>query len=75
MKKNVMLSEEAYDALLGQKENNESFSDAVKRLAPAPIRTFGDLERHLEKIEGPLNLGFKALERIRMRKLEANRLH
>ena len=73
MSKNVMLSDEAYAALLKQKKANESFSDVVKRLVPPPIRTFGDLEKHLDNLEGPLNLDFEALERIRSRKQRANR--
>ena len=68
-----MLSDEAYAALLKQKKANESFSDVVKRLVPPPIRTFGDLEKHLDNLEGPLNLDFEALERIRSRKQRANR--
>jgi predicted CopG family antitoxin len=73
MSKNVMLSDEAYATLLKQKKANESFSDVVKRLVPPPIRTFGDLEKHLDNLEGPLNLDFEALERIRSRKRRANR--
>jgi predicted CopG family antitoxin len=67
-----MLSDEAYGVLLKQKKKKESFSDVVKRLVPPPIRTFGDLEKHLENLEGPLNLDFEALDRIRKRKLKAN---
>jgi predicted CopG family antitoxin len=73
MSKNVMLSDEAYAALLKQKKPKESFSDVVKRFVPPPIRTFGDLEKHLENLEGPLNLDFEALDRIRKRKQKANR--
>ena len=72
MSKNVMLSDHAYAALMKQKGKEESFSDVVKRFVPAPIRTFGDLEKHLQAIEGPLNLDFDAFERIRKRKRRAN---
>ncbi|MBI4661982.1 MAG: hypothetical protein HY735_24435 [Verrucomicrobia bacterium] len=68
MSKNVMLSDEAYAALLEHKKSNESFSDVVKRFVPPPIRTFGDLEKHLENIEGPLNVDIEVLERVRERK-------
>ena len=75
MSKNVMLSDEAYAVLRAHKNKNESFSDVVKRLVPPLIRTFGDLEKHLENLDGSLNLDFDALERIRKRKLKANRAH
>jgi len=75
MSKNVMLSDEAYAALLKHKKPKESFSDVVKRFVPTPIRTFGDLERHLENLEGPLNVDFEVLDRIRRRKQKANRAH
>lgn len=73
MSKNVMLSEDAYAALLKHKKKNESFSDVVKRFVPPPIRTFGDLEKHLQNLDGPLNVDFEALERVRRRKLKARR--
>ncbi len=73
MSKNVMLSDEAYVALSRQKKSDESFSDVVKRLVPPPIETFGDLEKHLDNLDGPLNLDFEALDRLRMRKRKANR--
>jgi predicted CopG family antitoxin len=62
MSKNVMLSDEAYAALSKHKRSGESFSDVVKRLAPAPLETFGDLEKYLNTIEGPL---FPRIERVR----------
>ena len=64
-----MLSDEAYAALLKHKRKDESFSDVVKRLVPPLIETFGDLQKHLDNLEGPLNIDFDALERIRKRKL------
>jgi len=69
MSKNVMLSDEAYAALASHKKPDESFSDVIKRLAPPPIKTFGDLERYLENSEGPLFSDMKALRRLRDRKL------
>jgi predicted CopG family antitoxin len=75
MSKNVMLSDEAYQALIKHKKHGESFSDVVKRFVPSPIRTFGDLERHLQNLEGPLDLDFDAFDRIRKRKRKANDAH
>ncbi|HKQ37228.1 MAG TPA: antitoxin VapB family protein [Verrucomicrobiae bacterium] len=49
-----MVSDEAYATLLKHKRATESFSDVIKRLAPLPIGTFGDLQRYLEHLEGPL---------------------
>lgn len=72
MSKNIMLSDEAYQALLKQKRSGESFSEVVKRLAPPPIETFGDLERHLDNIEGPLFSNMAALRRVKARKQRAN---
>ncbi len=72
MSKNVMLSDDAYQALLKQKRDNESFSDVVKRLAPPPIRTFGDLEKHLANAEGPLFSDMNALQRVKARRRRTN---
>jgi len=72
MSKNVMLSDEAYNALAKHKRKNESFSDVVKRLAPPPLGTFGDLEKYLENLEGPLFSDMTALERVKARKKRAN---
>jgi predicted CopG family antitoxin len=72
MSKNVMLSDEAYNALRKHKKNGESFSDVVKRLAPAPIETFGDLENYLQQLEGPLFSDLDALRRLRARKRKLN---
>ncbi len=70
-----MLSDEAYAALLKHKRKTESFSDVVRRLVPPLIETFGDLEKHLDHLEGPLNVDFDALERIRKRKLRGKHAH
>ena len=68
-----MLSDDAYAALLKHKRKDESFSDVVKRLVPPLIETFGDLEKHLDNLEGPLNVDFDSLERIRRRRLKTRR--
>lgn len=70
-----MLSDEAYAALKKHKRRDESFSDVVKRLAPPPIRTFGDLEKHLASIEGPLNVDLEALQQLKARKRTLNHGH
>ena len=73
MSKPATLSDEAYKALQAQKRTkSESLSQIILRFVPHPIRTFGDLERHLENLEGPVNVDFAALDRIRKRKQRAN---
>lgn len=73
MSKNVMLNDGAYAALLKHKRQGESLSDVVKRFVPPPIRTFGDLEKHLQDFDGPLNIDFAALDRLRKRKQKGAR--
>src|SRR5216117_335108 len=76
MSKPATLSDEAYEALKAQKQNKgESFSQVILRFVPRPIRTFGDLEKHLEKLEGPVIFDNAALERVRRRKQKARRAH
>jgi len=75
MSKNVMLNDKAYAALQKHKREGESLSDVVKRFVPPPIRTFGDLEKHLQDLDGPLNVDFEALERLRQRKQKSARAH
>ncbi len=75
MSRNVNLDDEAVAALEAQRRGNESFSKVVKRLAPPPIRTFGDLEKFLADDEGPLFSDLATLKRIRDRKLKADRAH
>jgi predicted CopG family antitoxin len=66
MSKPATLSDEAYAALTAQKQNRqESLSQVILRLVPRPIRTFGDLEKHLENLDGPVAVDYEALERIR----------
>ena len=72
MSKSVMLSDDACAALLKHKKAGESFSDVVKRLAPPPIRTFGDLERLLERVDGPIFSDMKALQRLKGKKSRSN---
>ncbi len=74
MSKPAALSDEAYAALKAQKAAPaESLSSVILRFVPRPIRTFGDLESHLQNLEGPVVVDHAALERLRERKRKANR--
>jgi len=74
MSKPVTLSDEAYQALVAQRHGRkESLSDVILRFVPRTIRTFGDLERHLDNLDGPLVADFEALERVRWRKQKGKR--
>lgn len=73
MSRNVNLDDEAVAALEAHRRGKESFSKVVKRVVPPPIRTFGDLEQHLENIDGPLFSDFDRLEKLIERKHKANR--
>ncbi len=73
MSRNVNLDEEAVATLEAHRRGQESFSKVVKRVVPPPIQTFGDLERHLENIDGPLFTDFDRLEKLIARKQRANR--
>jgi predicted CopG family antitoxin len=75
MSRNVNLDDDAVAALEAHRRGNESFSKVVKRLAPPPIRTFGDLEKFLAEIDGPIFPDLEALKKLRERKLKANRAH
>ena len=69
MSKPAMLSNEAYLALKAAKRSDdESLSQVILRHVPKPIRTFGDLEKHLDNLEGPVIADVAALARIRARK-------
>jgi len=60
-----MLREKAYAALHAAKRSEEeSLSQVILRHVPSPIRTFGDLERHLENLEGPLIPDLTKLRRV-----------
>jgi len=71
----VNLDDEAIAALEAHRRRNESFSRVVKRLAPPPIRTFGDLERFLDQVEGPLFSDLETLRRLRKRRAEGQNAH
>jgi len=73
MSRNVNLDDEAVAALEANRRGQESFSKVVKRMVPPPIRTFGELERHLENIEGPLFSDFDRLEKLIKSKHKSNR--
>jgi predicted CopG family antitoxin len=75
MSRNVNLDDEAVAALEAHRRGRESFSKVVKRLAPRPIRTFGDLEKFLAETEGPIFSDLEVLKKIRERKLKASRAH
>jgi len=69
MSKPATLSEEAYSRLVANKKHKrDSLSQVILRFVPPPIRTFGDLERHLNNLEGPVVVDYEALERVRKRK-------
>ena len=74
MSKPVSLSDQAYAALVAQKRGqSESLSQVILGFVPRPIRTFGDLEKHLKNLEGPVNVDAEALQRVHRRKQRANR--
>ena len=68
MSKTVILSDEAYAALAQRKRKGETFSNVVLRLVSAPIETFGDLEKYLNEMEGPLFPEMEWIRRVRDRK-------
>lgn len=68
-----MLSNDAYEALQAHKGKNDSLSSVILRFVPKPIKTFGDLEDHLNRLERPVIVDEAMLERIRRRKQKANR--
>ncbi|HXP61256.1 MAG TPA: hypothetical protein VN829_12240 [Dongiaceae bacterium] len=70
MSRNVNLDDEAIAALEAHRRGNESFSRVVKRLAPPPIKTFGDLERFLDQLDGPLFSDLETLKRLRKRRVQ-----
>jgi predicted CopG family antitoxin len=76
MSKPATLSDEAYAALMAQKKGKgDSLSQVILRFVPRTIRTFGDLEKHLENLEGPVNVDYQSLERVRERKRRTNHAH
>jgi predicted CopG family antitoxin len=76
MSKPATLSEEAYKLLAtNRKHPKESLSSVIMRFVPRPIRTFGALEKHLDQVDGQLQVDMKELERVRVRKRKANHAH
>jgi len=68
-----MLSDDAYAALKAhRKGKDDSLSKIILRFVPRPIKTFGDLERHLDTIDGPLIPDLGAVRRARNRGKNAN---
>jgi hypothetical protein len=72
MSKTVMLSDEAYANLAKHKRGDESFSDVVNRLAFPPIETFGDLQKYVNELEGPLFPDMDAIRKLRRKKRNAH---
>jgi len=73
MGKSANLSDEAYAVLRANKRNDkESLSQVILRVVPKPIRTFGDLEKHLESLDDSVfdQIDVEALRRVRKRKAE-----
>ncbi len=71
MGKPANLSDEAYAVLQANKRTKkESLSRVILRVVPNPIRTFGDLERHLESLDDTVfdRIDIEALRRVRQRK-------
>ena len=71
MGKSANLSEEAYAVLQANKRSDkESLSQVIIRVVPKPIRTFGDLEKHLERLDDSVfdRIDIEALRRAQKRK-------
>lgn len=71
MGKPANLSEDAYAVLqANKKDKKESLSQVILRTVPRPIRTFGDLEKHLESLDDYVfdQIDVAALRRKRTRK-------
>ena len=65
MGKSAMLSDEAYSRLQAAKhQKSESLSAVILRHVPPPIRTFGDLEKALDELDGPIIPDLEAVERV-----------
>ncbi len=76
MSKPATLSEEAYKLLAANRKHpKESLSSVIMRFVPRPIRTFGALEKHLDQVDGQLQVNMEELERVRDRKRNANHAH
>jgi hypothetical protein len=55
-----------------RKHPKESLSSVIMRFVPRPIRTLGALEKHLDSVDGQIQVDFEGLERVRKRKRKAN---
>ena len=75
MSRNVNLDDEAVAALEAHRQGSESFSKVVKRLVPPPIKTFGDLEKFLDQLEGPLFSDLETLQKLRQRRAKKGNAH
>ena len=64
MSKNVNLDDDAIAALDAHRHEGESYSKVIKRKIAPPIRTFGDLEKALNEIDGPI-LDVDLIEKMR----------
>jgi len=74
MSRPATLSDEAYKALKAHKQTKgDSLSKVILRFVPPAIRTFGDLQDHLKKMDSPVVADYGALERVRRRKQRATR--
>jgi predicted CopG family antitoxin len=72
MSKPAQLSDDAYRALVAHRQDQgDSLSQVILRFVPQPIRTFGDLEKHLDRLDGPVVVDYEALERVRRKKRKA----
>ena len=69
-----MLSDDAHEALKAHQGKNDSLSKVILRFVPKPIRTFGDLDEHLSRLDGPV-IDQAALDQLRKRKHKARRAH
>jgi hypothetical protein len=65
MSKSAMLSDEAYARIQAAKlKKTETISAVILRHVAPPIRTFGDLEKALDELDGPLIPDLEAVERV-----------
>lgn len=76
MSKLISLSDDAIEALeAARKSPKEHLSKVVLRFVPRPIRTFGDLEKHLDSLDSQAlaRIDLKKLRALRVRKLKGHR--
>ena len=58
--KTISIDTEAYDRLVRVRKDNESFSQAIKRVVPPPL----DVEAYIEKLRALRPLGDEAIDAI-----------